>query len=142
MNSVFQFWRYVGPLRGMLYLLILILSLTAIFFNGRHPKVRIDDVSHADCAGHRTDAVFCHSAGHDNVQDHDVRSRCAGTQTLPAYRRTGRTVFRGIARRLVSFLFPVAERLSRFSPRAAESDWQGPRRFPYLRSVQRFLETR
>ena len=38
MNSVFQFWRYVGPLRGMLYLLILILSITAIFSMGGTQK--------------------------------------------------------------------------------------------------------
>lgn len=38
MNSVSQFWRYVGPLRGMLYLLILILSFTAIFSMGGTQK--------------------------------------------------------------------------------------------------------
>ncbi len=38
MNQILQFWRYVGPLRGMLYLLILILSVTAIFAMGGTQK--------------------------------------------------------------------------------------------------------
>ena len=38
MNPVLRFWKYVGPLRGMLYLLILILSFTAIFSMGDTQK--------------------------------------------------------------------------------------------------------
>ena len=33
-----RFWQYVGPLRGMLYLLIVILSITALFSMGGTQK--------------------------------------------------------------------------------------------------------
>ncbi len=38
MNALPQFWRYVGPLRGMLYLLVLLLTITALFSMGGTQK--------------------------------------------------------------------------------------------------------
>ncbi len=38
MRALLQFWQYVGPLRGMLYLLVLILSVTALFSMGGTQK--------------------------------------------------------------------------------------------------------